>query len=506
MNIYFRSFQKFIFLLLLFPLFLHAQDKPNVLMIYVDDLGYGDLSSYGAEKIQTPNIDQLAQDGIRLTNGHAAAATCTPSRYSLMTGKYPFRKSGTGVLPGDAALIVEQDQITLPELFKQQGYQTAIIGKWHLGLGNQVDKNWNDSIKPGPLEVGYQYAYIFPATADRVPTVFLEGHMVQGIDPKDPIVVSYKEKVGSEPTGLENPELLKMKASPNHGHNQTIINGIGRIGWMYGGNQARWVDEEVTPTFTAKAVEYIRNHQDKPFFLSYHATEPHVPRMPSTMFKGKSGLGYRGDAILQLDHTVGELIQALKDNGLYEQTIVIFTSDNGAVLDDGYEDGAVTQLNGHNPFGPFRGGKYSAFEGGTRVPWIISWPKGIEKGQTSDALICQMDLLSSFAEFFKAPLANQSNLDSENQWNALTGKDKKGREYLVKSAGTHSITHGSMKYIRPSKKPVKNILTNTELGNNTEEQLYDLSKDPGEQHNIAKQNPKLVKTLKAKLESLLAKK
>jgi arylsulfatase A-like enzyme len=140
--------------LLFFPLITNAQDKPNVVIIYVDDLGYGDLSSYGATKIKTPNIDALAQDGIRFINGHSSAATCTPSRYSLMTGKYPFRKSGTGVLPGDAALIIDQEDLTLPTLFKQQGYETAIVGKWHLGLGEQVEKDWNGSVKPGPMEVG----------------------------------------------------------------------------------------------------------------------------------------------------------------------------------------------------------------------------------------------------------------------------------------------------------------------------------------------------------------
>lgn len=503
MKILYLKLNQALFLLLFLPLLSFGQQKPNVVMIYADDLGYGDLSIYGATKIKTPNIDALGNQGIRFTNGHSSAATCTPSRYSLMTGKYPFRKTGTGVLPGDAALIIDQGQMTLPELFRQQGYETAIIGKWHLGLGSQVEKNWNESIKPGPLEVGYNYSYIFPATADRVPTVFLEGHRVVGVDPNDPIEVSYKQKIGNEPTGLENPELLKMKASPNHGHNQTIINGIGRIGWMTGGLQARWVDEEVTMTFADKTIQYIRENARKPFFLSYHATEPHVPRMPSTMFKGKSGLGYRGDAILQLDHTVGEIVQALKDKGIYENTIIIFTSDNGAVLDDGYVDGAVTQLNGHNPFGPYRGGKYSAFEGGTRVPFIISWPKGIKKQLVSDALVCQMDLLSSFANFFKKPLSNQDELDSENIWNAFIGKDKKGREFLVQSAGTFSITKENLKYIKPSKGRPFNELTGTELGNHPEDQLYDLSKDPGEKDNIAKQNPKAVAELKELLEKVL---
>ncbi|OYD41762.1 arylsulfatase [Sphingobacterium cellulitidis] len=499
---YFMLKDALLFLFLL-PLISFAQKKPNVVMIYADDLGYGDLSAYGADKIKTPNIDELASAGIRFTNGHSSAATCTPSRYSLMTGKYPFRKTGTGVLPGDAALIIDTAQMTLPKLFKQQGYQTAIIGKWHLGLGSQVEKNWNQEVKPGPIEVGYDYSYIFPATADRVPTVFLEGHKVVGVDPNDPIQVSYKQKIGTEPTGLENPELLKMKASPNHGHNQTIINGIGRIGWMTGGLQARWVDEEVTMTFADKVIQYIRENKNKPFFLSYHATEPHVPRMPSTMFKGKSGLGYRGDAILQLDHTVGEIIQTLKDNGLFENTIIIFTSDNGAVLDDGYVDGAVTQLNGHNPFGIYRGGKYSAFEGGTRVPFIMSWPKGIKKNQVSDALLCQMDLLSSFASFFGKPLPAQLELDGENIWPAFIGKDKKGREYLVQSAGTFSITRGNYKYIKPSKGQAMSKLTNTELGNNPEDQLYNLASDPSEKTNIAKQNPELVAELKTLLESIM---
>ncbi len=498
--------QAYLFLMVL-PILTIAQEKPNVLMIYADDLGYGDLSSYGAIKINTVNIDALAKEGVRFTNAHAAAATCTPSRYALMTGKYPFRKSGTGVLPGDAALIIDEGQFTLPELFKQQGYTTAIIGKWHLGLGKQVEKNWNSAIKPGPLEVGYAYSYIFPATADRVPTVFLEGHKVVGGDPNDPIEVSYKEKIGNEPTGLENPELLKMKASPNHGHNNTIINGIGRIGWMTGGNEARWVDEEVTLTFADKAIQYIREHKDQPFFLSYHSTEPHVPRMPATMFKGKSGLGYRGDAILQLDHTVGELVRALKENGIYENTIIIFTSDNGPVLDDGYEDGAITQLNGHDPFGGLRGGKYSAFEAGTRVPFIVSWPKGIEKkAQVSDALICQVDLITSFASYFGTELPNQNKLDSKNVWLALQGKDKIGRVSLVTSSNTYSILSGKYKYIQPRKGAAVAKLTNIELGNNLEDQLYDLSKDRAEQHNIAKENPEIVQRLKDELTKELSKK
>lgn len=264
------------------------------MLIYADDLGYGDLSTYGATDIQTPNIDKLAQAGTQFTNAHSTSATCTPSRFALMTGNYPWRLQGTGILPGDAKLIVPTDKSTLPKVFKEAGHHTAVVGKWHLGLGEEVEKNWNEDIKPGPNEVGFDYSFIFPATADRVPTVFMENHRVVGLDPADPIRVDYKEKVGNDPTGKDHPELLKMKSSPNHGHNNTIVNGIGRIGFMEGDHQARWVDEEVSATFLHVAQNFITEHKDDPFFLFFALTEPHVPRMPATYFKGKSDLGYRG--------------------------------------------------------------------------------------------------------------------------------------------------------------------------------------------------------------------
>lgn len=485
----------FLFLGLAYLQPIHCQEKPNVILIYADDLGYGDLSGYGATKLKTPNIDQLIQDGVKFTNAHATAATCTPSRYSLMTGKYPFRQSGTGVLSGDAALIINSSERTFPKIFQEAGYKTALIGKWHLGLGQGVSKNWNEAIKPGPLEVGFDYSFIFPATADRVPTVFVENHYVLNTNPDDPIEVSYSKKIGNEPTGLENPELLKMKASPNHGHNNTIVNGIGRIGWMSGGKDAIWSDEEITLTFSNKVVDFIKEHKDTPFFLNYNCTEPHVPRMPATMFKGKSGLGYRGDAILQLDYTVGQIITALKETGLYENTLIIFSSDNGPVLDDGYQDGAVEQLGDHDPFGGLRGGKYSIYEAGTRVPFIVSWPKRIKPGQSSEALISQVDLFASFDYFLHNKKTKQEILDSEPLWNVLIAKDKKGREYLIKSAGTKAIIKGDYKYIMPSNGPEKNTLVNIELGNSKFPQLYNLRHDIGEKDNIAESKPNLTSEL-----------
>lgn len=473
--------------------------KPNVILIYTDDLGYGDLSCYGATKLHTPNLDKLAQQGLRFTNGHTTSSTCTPSRFALMTGQYPWRKQGTGILPGDAALIIPTDKTTLPSLFRKAGYQTGIVGKWHLGLGEQVEKNWNADVKPGPNEVGFDYSFIFPATADRVPTVFLENHQVVALDKADPIEVNYKEKIGNDPTGKEHPELLKMRSS--HGHDQTIVNGIGRIGYMTGGKTARWTDEELPLTFLAKAQAFIQQNSKKPFFLYYSLTEPHVPRMPSTMFKGKSGLGLRGDAILQLDWAVGEIMKQVTSLGLSKKTIIIFSSDNGPVLDDGYVDGAVTELNGHTPRGPLRGGKYSIFEAGTRVPWIVSWPGSIQPG-VSAAMVSQVDLIRSFAKLLHQTVPAGDAPDSEDQWAALSGKSTKGRTVLIEHGQTLGIVQNNWKYIAPAKGPKVFQYVDIESGIDEQPQLYDLSKDLGETNNLAAQYPDKVKELAALLEQM----
>ncbi len=488
--------------LVLLAAYNYAQQQPNVVFIYADDLGYGDLGCYGATKLSTPHLDLLAKQGIRFTNAHASSATCTPSRYALMTGEYPWRKTGTGILPGDAALIIPTNKTTLPALFKSAGYQTGLVGKWHLGLGSTVQKNWNEAISPGPNEVGFDYSFIFPATADRVPTVFVENHHVVAADPLDPIEVDYRKKIGTDPTGLEQPELLKMKASPNHGHNNTIVNGIGRIGYMSGGNKARWTDEEMPLTFLAKSLEFIELNKNKPFFLFHSLTEPHVPRMPSTMFKGKSGLGYRGDAILQVDWTVGQILQKLEQLGLINNTIIVFTSDNGPVLDDGYEDEAVSKLNGHTPWGPLRGGKYSIFEAGTRVPFLVSWPAKI-KPAVSSAMISQVDMVASFASMLGKTIPAGDGPDSENNWPAMTGTSTKGRDVMVKQGlQSVAIIQGQWKYIEPSNAPPMNILCNIETGNNPLPQLYNLATDIGEKNNLAQQHPEKVSALAARLKQI----
>ncbi|MFI5195414.1 MAG: sulfatase-like hydrolase/transferase, partial [Chitinophagales bacterium] len=405
--------------------------KPNIILIYADDLGYGDVSCYGAVKIKTPNIDALAKKGLRFTNAHATSATCTPSRYGILTGMYPWRKKGTGIAPGDAPLIIDVQQLTLPALLKKSGYSTAAIGKWHLGLGNPPGPDWNGEINPGPLEIGFDYCYIMPATLDRVPCVFIENHHVVNLDPSDPITVSYEHPVGNELIAKDHPELLKMQSSFRH--NNAIVNGVGRIGYMTGGKSALWVDENIADSTTAHAMHFIEQNTNHPFFLYFAAHDVHVPRLPNQRFSGRSGLGPRGDAILELDWTVGKITSLLDSLQLTNNTLIVFTSDNGPVLNDGYEDQAVEMLNGHRPAGDLRGGKYSIFDAGTRIPFIVSWPGKIHPDQTP-AMVSQIDLLASFAAFTHQSLTTGQGPDSYNMISALMGLSKQGRKNLVEQA------------------------------------------------------------------------
>jgi arylsulfatase A-like enzyme len=476
-----------------------AGETPNIIFIYTDDLGYGDIGCYGANKVHTPNIDRLSAEGLRFTNGHSSAATCTPSRFSVITGGYAWRQKGTGIARGNAGLIIRPGHATLGSILRGAGYKTGIIGKWHLGLGGPDGPDWNGEIKPGPLELGFDYSYIIPATLDRVPTVFIDNYKVAGLDLRDPILVSYDEPVGDEPTGKEHPELLRIPSS--NGHDQTIINGIGRIGYMAGGKSARWVDEEVAQVLSRKAVAFITDNKNHPFFLYYATTDIHVPHMPNLRFHNESGLGLRGDAILQLDWCVGRVLHTLDSLGLTNNTLLIFSSDNGPVVDDGYADGSVEHGNGHRPAGPLRGGKYSKFEGGTRMPFIVRWPGHVKPG-TSDALVCQVDFPASFAAFTHQQLAEGDAPDSYNEMDALLGKSEHGREYLVEEGYGLAIVKGRWKYIPPAKGPKTDRTVNIELGNDVEPQLYDLSVDIGETNNIAKAHPDEVKELDALLQKI----
>ncbi len=457
-------------------------EQPNIIIIYLDDLGYGDVSAYGATQLQTPNFDKLAEGGIRFTDGHSTSSTCTPSRYALLTGEYPWRNQDAKILPGSAPLIIDTTKMTIPKMLKERGYYTGIVGKWHLGLG-RGDVDWNAHVSPGPNEVGFDYSFIMAATQDRVPTVFLENGYVVGLNPEDPIQVDYSKNFEGEPTGLENPELCKMMW--HHGHNNSIHNGIPRIGFQKGGKSAMWIDENMADDFLLKAQQYIREQKNSPFFLYYALQQPHVPRTPHQRFVGASGMGPRGDVIMEADWCVGELMKTLEEEGILENTLVIFSSDNGPVVNDGYYDDAVEKLGTHTPWGPLRGGKYSLFEAGTRVPFIVFW-KGKIQPAVSDALVCHVDLLSSLAAL---TVSKTRVPDSQDLLNVLMGKSNQGRDELVLEASSRTaLRKGNWVMIPPYPGPAVNQSVNIELGNSSEYQLYNLAEELGQQQNLAAKN------------------
>ena len=458
-------------------------ENPNIIFIYLDDLGYGDLSAYGATELATPNMDFLANNGRKFTNGYATSATCTPSRYALLTGQYPWRNRNAKILPGTAPLLIDTAQITLPKMLRSHGYETAVIGKWHLGLG-LGNVNWNAHISPGPNEVGFDYSFIMAATQDRVPTVYIKDGDVYNLDVNDPIEIDYENNFPGEPTGENSPHLVKMKADAQH--NRTVVNGVPRIGHMKGGQSARWVDEDMADDFLKEVQAYITTKKDKPFFLYYGFQQPHVPRTPHPRFVGATGMGPRGDVIAEADWCIGELIKTLEQEGLLENTLIFLSSDNGPVLDDGYVDYAIEKLGNHSPSGGLRGGKYSLFEAGTRVPFVTYW-KGTIEPSTSDAIISQVDWLSSLSSMFDA---STPEIDSENHLNLLLGKTNEGRKDLILEATSRTAyRQGDWVLIPPHPGPKMFFTKGIESGNGDEYQLYNLAEDASQKNNLAEKLP-----------------
>lgn len=484
-------------LALLFAMPTLATKPKAVVVFYADDLGYGDTSVYGQAKVPTPNLEALAREGCRFCDAHSATPICTPSRFSLLTGRYAFRRPGTRILDGDAKLILPVDgsgeaNVTLPVLMKRAGYRTAAIGKWHLGLGEGDGPiDWNGEIKPSPREVGFDHSFVMAATADRVPCVFIKNGRVADLDPSDPIEVSYdgcERKWEGEITAHTNPELLKEWGRPSdRQHDKTIIDGISRIGHMRGGKAALWKDQDLADRITTEAEAFIRDSAGEPIFLYFATNDIHVPRDPSPRFRGASGLGIRGDATVQMDDCLGRIRKALADNG-YEDALFIFTSDNGPKVSDGYEDGARAAWAGDNPAAPFSGGKYTVYEGGTRMPMIVAWPGHVKPGTTNSALISQTDFARSLAKIVGVDVPDGACGDSQELSYVMLGESENGRESLVEQPawGPWGYRKGAWKLI-----------------DSAEPQLYFLDDDPAERNNLAAENPRKLQELRSELRALV---
>ncbi len=485
---------------------LPAAETPNIIVIMADDLGYGDLSCYGARAVKTPNLDRLAAEGLRFTSGYCSASTCTPTRFSLLTGTYAFRQKGTGVAPPNGPALIKPGTETLASLLKRAGYATAVIGKWHLGLGDPKP-DWNGDLKPGPLEIGFDHCLLLPTTNDRVPQVYVEDHRVRNLKADDPLWVGDKAPSTDHPTGITHRSTLRMDWT--HGHNQTIHNGIGRIGFYTGGQSARFRDEDLADVWTQEASRWISQHRTHPFFLFFASHDIHVPRMPHERFQGSTTLGYRGDAIVEFDWSVGEIMKALSQNNLQQKTLIVICSDNGPVLDDGYVDGAVEKLGDHRPAGPFSGGKYSVLEGGTRTPFIVNWPGRIQPG-VSDEVVCTIDLAASFASLTGVPLPEGACLDSQNVMPALLGlPGARGRDHLLQqdNHGTNlGLRMGEWKLVRMKHRGSSKAVISAQRRNEktSVHQLYHLTNDPAEEKDLSSKNPERVQAMISQMESILS--
>lgn len=499
-------------LLLLFVLsfLVHAQadtEKPNVIVIMADDMGYGDLSCYGANQFETPHIDQLAAEGQRFTSGYCSASTCTPTRYSFLTGTYAFREKGTGIAPPSSPMIIPEETHTIADMFKSVGYQTAVVGKWHLGLGGEDGPQWNGELKPGPNEIGFDYSFLLPTTNDRVPQVYVENHRVLNLDPADPLWVGMKKPSEDHPTGITHRDTLKMDWT--HGHNSTIHNGISRIGFYTGGHTARFRDEDLADKWVEQSNAWIEKNKDEPFFLFFASHDLHVPRIPHERFQGATPLGFRADSIVQLDWCVGELMKTLDRLEIADDTLIVFCSDNGPVMDDGYADEALEKLKDHRAGGQYTGGKYSIYEGGTRTPFITRWKGTIEPG-ISDEVVSTIDIYGSLASLVGAEIPDDAALDTFNVAGAILGREgEKGRSEFVQQdnggRGNYGFRSGDWKLQRHDKKKARNVVVEQKLDNFDvpQFQLFDLKSDPAEKTNVLEANLDVAGKMKARLAEII---
>ena len=448
--------------------------RPNIVFVLADDLGYGDPRCYNPEsKIPTPNIDRLSSEGIRFLDAHTPSSVCTPTRYGIMTGRYCWRsRMKSGVLGGYDPFLIEAGRLTVPALLKREGYATAGIGKWHLGLGETKPVDFSGLLRPGPISAGFDYFFGIPASLDMPPYVYIEN-----------------ERVTARPTNQIAGSEMRRK-------------GGGGF-WREGAIAPEFTHEGVLPTITERAVRYIRQQpggNEKPFFLYFAMTAPHTPWMPTAEFRGRSSAGYYGDFVAQVDASLGEIVRTLDEKGMRENTLLIFTSDNGAhwLPDD-------IRTWGHRANDGWRGQKADLWDGGHRVPFLARWPGRIKPGTTSDELICLTDLMATTAAICGARLPAGAGEDSGNILPILLGKKIPTpiHEAVVhhSSDGTFAIRQGPWKLeMALGSHGFSNPINVVPKPGEAKGQLYNLAEDPAETKNLWLQRPEIVTRLTDLLE------
>ena len=517
-----RTFLLIVVTLVFILLFGHAQsgsgyDRPNVLVILADDMGYGDVGAFGAELIATPSIDKLAREGMRFTTAYTPCSVCSPTRYGLITGRYAWRSKQhpeTKVIQDGQALAIEKGRETLATLFKQKGYATGIIGKWHLGFGQFKsfdDKfDWTKGkIAPGPLEVGFDYYFGLAANVGNQPRFFIENHDFFGRKRGDRVTV-------------QDPEAANWDGeakSSNEAFGRLMLSRGDVIPWD---PSVIWKDEEVSQVIADKAVDYIQSHSgpDKPpFFLYYAANIPHGPITPSNKFKGSSQCGPYGDFIQELDTQIGQIIAAVDEANKHRNTLVIFTSDNGGVATAPESRGPagephLTAINaGHKIVGSLRGGKWSIYEGGFRVPFIVRWPGQVQGGQTSDKMISLVDIFATMSDFLGVDYGSDAGEDSFSFWPQIAdGPDAPAaRDHVIVQSplGVRAIVRDDWKYMRAWQAPEqlseaqRTWLTREMSNPENHPQLYHLATDHDETANRVDDYPTIAQQLKTELNEAL---
>jgi arylsulfatase A-like enzyme len=476
-----------------------ALAKPNLVYILCDDLGYGDVHCFNpASKIPTPHLDRLAAQGMVFTDAHSSSSVCTPTRYGILTGRYNWRsRLKQGVLGGLSPPLIEPDRLTVASFLRQHGYQTAAIGKWHLGLGwartgkgevselsietraHVLNVDYAQPIRHGPLALGFDYFFGIAASLDMVPYTFIENDRVTALPTEDRQLVMM--------AGRESGFTRQGPAAPG------------------------FTGQAVLPAFTQQAVAYVAQQAPaarahRPFFLYLALTAPHTPILPTPDWSGRSLLNSYADFVMQTDAAIGEVITAIDQQGLAPNTLLIVTSDNGCSPMARFDE---LEARGHRPSGGYRGHKADIFEGGHRIPFVVRWPDRVPAGSRSAQTICLTDFLATVADVLRVKLPPDAGEDSVSLLPALLGKDRKPmREAIVHHSinGAFAIREGHWKLcLTPSSGGWSAPRPNSpEAATLPPVQLYDLRADPGERTNLQAEHPEVVTRLKKLLDQYVS--